>query len=255
MAQFYLVNTVTFASGLKLLPGRLVDDTVDNVAAIEAAGGELAPSSTPGIAAAALKARTAHSQRGANEAACEAIMRSVQQAEEIFDASRKTYASIAGALLPAKGVSVHAQVAAGAAVNVATAFTVPFPRRALEIVLGVGGVNPVVFTVVGTKVDGSAATLTKSCAGAGTYEVGDGAQAFETVTSLTSDVDPGGTTDLKTADGFSVGEVFTGTPLVSVDGVVDTSPTALNGAWGGVKPATIPNGTHAYAVRYDTTNP
>jgi len=252
MAVFYLINTVVFPNGNKLLPGRKLDDAVDNVAAIVAAGGEVAPTSALLVAASA-RALSAHSLKGANEAALEAIMRTAIEGEQTFEGGRKTSVLVAGALLPAKGVSVHAQVAAGAALNVTTAFTVPYPRRALEIVLGVGGVNPVVFTVKGTKVDGSAATLTKSCAGAGTYDVGDGAQAFETVTSLTSDVDPGGTTDLKTSDGFSVGEVFSGTPVVSVDGVVDASPT-LNAAWGGVK-STAPNGTHAYAVRYDTTAP
>lgn len=251
MSTFYLINTVIIGS-VKRMPGTLIDDAVIDPAPLIAAGAELCPAAAPGMAAASARAIAAHTLKGANEDACESIMRAALSVSEIASFERKETTTIPGALLPAKGVSVHAQVAAGAAVNVSTAFTVPYPRRALEIVLGATSVPSVVYTVKGTRVDGVAQTLTCTAAGAGTYEVGDGAQPFETVTSLTSDIDPGGTTDLKTADGFGVGEPFVGTPVVSADGVVDATPTALNAAWGGVKPTTIPNGTHAYGVRYAT---
>jgi hypothetical protein len=249
MATFYLINAV-FIGGAKRMPGTLIDDAVVDTAALISAGGELVPSAAPGMSAASAKAIAAHVQRGANEAECEGIMRSALEASQTASFERKETQTIPGAALPAKGVNVHAQFAAGAAINATTAFTLPYPRRALEVVLGAAAVATV-FTVKGTRVDGVAFTLTKSVAGTGTFEIGDGAQCPETITSFSSDVDPGDTVDLKTADGFSVGEPFVGTPTVSVDGVVEAAPT-LNATWGGVKSGTNPNGTHAYSVRYAT---
>lgn len=87
MATFYLINTITLA-GVKNLPGSLIDDTQDDVVALRAAGGLLWPSAEPLVAAAALRAQSAHVNRGANEQAMEAIMQAavdaVQQQADQF---------------------------------------------------------------------------------------------------------------------------------------------------------------------------
>jgi hypothetical protein len=258
MSTYYLLNSCTINGGSgaqKYLPGELVDSNRISTSLITGVGGVLWPSSDTVVAAAAAKCQAYHSQKGINELELSAIMFAAASKSLNNNPSTTRQENFAGATLPAKGASVHTQVAAGAPLNVTSAFTVPYPRRALEIVLGVGGTNPVVITVTGTAADGSALSIAQSCAGAGTYEVGNGAQVFETVTSMTSTIDPGGTVDLKTADGFGVGEVYTGTPLVSVDGVVDTNVTQLDAATGGVKSATNPNGTHTYSVRYVLSRP
>lgn len=76
MATFYLINTVVTPDGTKHLPGSLLDDAVVNTAALIAAGAELVTSANATVAAAALKAQNAHTNRGANEAEMETIMRS-----------------------------------------------------------------------------------------------------------------------------------------------------------------------------------
>lgn len=73
MATFYLINTITVGT-TKMLPGSLVDDAVEDSAAILAAGGSLWPTSNATIAAAALRAQNAHTNRGASEEELEGIM-------------------------------------------------------------------------------------------------------------------------------------------------------------------------------------
>jgi len=79
MSTFYLINPVT-VGGNQMLPGDLIDDAVENAAAIRAAGGLLWPSSDAIVAAAAATAQNAHRFRGANEAALESIMQTAVQA-------------------------------------------------------------------------------------------------------------------------------------------------------------------------------
>lgn len=93
------------------------------------------------------------------------------------------------------------QYAAGAPINDTTAahFTGGnlSPTRIPQIVLGSGGANPVVFTIVGTDPLGAAQTKTVTAAGAGTYKA---TAAFATITSFSSNIDPGGTVDLQAGD-------------------------------------------------------
>lgn len=259
MATYYLINAVTVNLGngpLTLMPGTLIDSAQIATTAITAVGGLLYASSDADVAAAAVIAAAAKS-KGANEAALEAIMRDgVANSQNAAAVAHDTVVStsltvkrevtLAGAVLPAKGVTVHASVAAGAPVNITTAFTMPFPRRSLQITLGVGGTTPV-YTVTGTAPDGTALVKTATFAAASTVDVGAGADIFETITSVTSDINPGGTTIVKTGDGFGIG-AFDTVDVFSCDGVVE-SVAVTSTATGGVKPTTAPNGTHCYSAR------
>jgi hypothetical protein len=148
------------------------------------------------------------------------------------------------AALPAP-VNIHAQFAAGAAINANSGFTVPFPRRTCRVVVGAMGVE-VNFTVTGTDITG--APLTEPihvAAGGGTV---DGTKAFESITSFVSDVDPGDTVDLKTGKGFAVSAPFAALDVLSVDGAVETATSVA--AQGTVTPTSTPDGTKVFAVRY-----
>lgn len=73
MATFYLIKTVSVGA-TKVFAGDLINDAVDDANAIRSAGGLLWSSSDPTIAAAALKATNARLNKGADEAAIDAIM-------------------------------------------------------------------------------------------------------------------------------------------------------------------------------------
>ena len=149
--------------------------------------------------------------------------------------------------IAAPGTAIHAQVAAGAPLNVTTAFTLPFPRRTCEIILGAGGANPVVYTITGTAVDGSTITDMISAAGPGTYQ---GAKAFETITSLTSNIDPAGTTDLKTGNGVACAQPFDALDVFAINDVA-VAAASSDGASGTIvpNPSTPPDGTRRFSAR------
>ena len=92
-----------------------------------------------------------------------------------------------------------AQIAAGSPINSTGPFTTFTPTRVPQIVLGAGGANPVVYTITGTAVedDTKTQTVTVTATGPGTYV---STKAFSAITSLTSDVNPAGTTDLQAGD-------------------------------------------------------
>lgn len=90
------------------------------------------------------------------------------------------------------------QIAGGAAIDSAGPFTAFSPTRVPQIVLGVGGANPTVYTLTGTAIEGGATiTETITATGAGTYK---STKPFATITRIQSDVDPVGTTDLQASD-------------------------------------------------------
>lgn len=130
--------------------------------------------------------------------------------------------------------NVVAQYAAGAPLADTTGpFVVATAPRTMRIVLGSGGANPTVFTVTGTDPDGTAITETITAAGAGTYE---GARLFQTVTAFASDVNPGGTTDLRcSANGYSPSTRFihcggAGNLVVRpMDGAADVTYVVISG--------------------------
>lgn len=150
-------------------------------------------------------------------------------------------------VLATAGALLHDQVAAGAALNVTTGFTLQLPARTCQILLGVGGANPVTYTITGIGMDGKVQTDTIVATGAGTYQ---GTKAFASITSLTSSVDPGGTTDLGTGPGFGIpnaGGIVHSIDVLSVLGVIEggvlKSPSTAT-----VIPTTAPNNTRVFTV-------
>lgn len=89
-----------------------------------------------------------------------------------------------------------AQIAAGSAVNSAGPFTPFSPTRVPQIVLGAGG-GAVTYTITGTDLNGKAQTETIAFTVAATKKA---VNAYSTITALTSNVNPGGTTDLQAGD-------------------------------------------------------
>jgi hypothetical protein len=133
-----------------------------------------------------------------------------------------------------------AQIAGGAAVNSVGPFTTFSPTRLPQIVLGAGGVA-VTYTITGTDLAGAAQTDQIVFAAAGTTK---GTKAFGTITALTSNVDPVGTTDLQAVDtwispparAIIVGSAGAIAMQLEEDAAVATSPS-------------IPTGVHALGIK------
>lgn len=147
----------------------------------------------------------------------------------------------------------HAQVAAGAPLNVNAAWTLYNPARNVQIILGAGGANPVVYTVTGTDYAGEALTEQITALGPGTY---NGNSIFHTITSVTSDIDPAGATDILVGErmglpsGFTVaGDILelavVAAGVATPEAVVATHPTT-----GGFEPTNKANAARVYRVRY-----
>jgi hypothetical protein len=91
-----------------------------------------------------------------------------------------------------------AQYAGGAALDDAGPFTEFDPTRLPQIVLGGGGAPSVVYTLYCTSIAGTGAfTQIVTATGAGTYKA---SLPVQTITRITSDIDPVGTTDLQAGD-------------------------------------------------------
>lgn len=90
---------------------------------------------------------------------------------------------------------VVAQYAAGAPIADTTGpFVVTNPLRTVRVVLAGGGSVATSYTVTGTDQGGVAQSEVIAATGAGTFE---GAKTWQTITAFSSDVNPGGTTDLR----------------------------------------------------------
>lgn len=151
----------------------------------------------------------------------------------------------------APGVAMHAQYPAGAAINSVGPFTMQRPRRTCRIVLGVGGANPVVYTITGVDVYGRTLTDVINATGPGTYE---GTIAFHSITSFASNIDPLGTTDLQTGKGFqcnllpltpydgAIPQIY---PTIGVDGVEEALASA-SVVHNTIVPTTAPNGARVF---------
>ena len=84
MARYYLMNNVMVGT-TAMYAGTLVDDTTDDVVAIQAVGGELEPAATPGLAAAAALVAKKR-KRGAPPEEFESIMNAaLDKEQEDFD--------------------------------------------------------------------------------------------------------------------------------------------------------------------------
>jgi hypothetical protein len=103
--------------------------------------------------------------------------------------------TVDGGAITLTPTNIHAQIAAGAAVNETSGFTMPAHGTTVQIILGAGGVATT-YVVTGTW-QGSTVTESIVASAAGTFE---GTQQFDTITSLTTAADPQGTTDLQTLD-------------------------------------------------------
>lgn len=272
MSTKVLANTIILGT-TKFWPGTSLDTVSEaaTIAALQGMGGKLYDSTDPGVSEAAAQC-IAIRGRGGNEEACEAAMNAAideKQQEAIAGSStvddttavnqpdttgvavdQRYLAHIAtfpGATLPAAGVPVHAQDPGGAPLNLVAGFSNPVPRRTLAITRGALGPPSVVYTVHQVYADGSNADVP--------VPVGPGATAVMTeageVTSITSDLDPGDTTDFETGDGFNVGSLFTGAIALAVDSVEEAAVYS-NGVSGTVTPTTPPDGTKTFGVRMFT---
>lgn len=156
-----------------------------------------------------------------------------------------TLAFVLSHKLATAGVNIVAQYASGAALNDAAGpFVCQLPVRSVRLVLGVGGANPVAVTVEGT-INGATISETISCTGAGTYE---GTKLFDTITKVRSNIDPGGTLDVRTGLLAGLGFACASIDLLSCDGVLEAIPTK-DIATGMFKTTTAPNGTRVFTVR------
>lgn len=148
--------------------------------------------------------------------------------------------------LAAPGVTMHAQDAGGGALDLTTGWTNPLPRRGLTITRGAGGPGSVDYTVHMTTPDGGAVTqvvaVAPSASGSTTYA--------GVVTRVTTSVDPVSTSDFVTAAPFCVGAIFTGTPVISCNGVVEALVASEAGA-GSVTATTATNGVKEFCVAFN----
>lgn len=91
MASYYLLAPILYRSSL-LIPGKLIDDTVFDVAALQAQGAVLWPSTDSIVAAASARALALHG-RGASYEEMAAVMLSART-DSIYGATRSYHASI-----------------------------------------------------------------------------------------------------------------------------------------------------------------
>jgi hypothetical protein len=156
---------------------------------------------------------------------------------------RERYAS------PAPGATIHALVASGAAVSVASAFTQMIPATNARISRSGAG-NPTVYTVTGTRF-GVAQTETINSNGASDVE---GVKVFDTITAWSSDVDPGVSSTLKTGVIIGLAQVCTAIDFFGVAATAAANAVAeaatLNAAKDGFTPTTAPDGTKVFDIRY-----
>lgn len=143
------------------------------------------------------------------------------------------------------GTAIHAQFAAGAALNASSGFTNPGVPRCVQIARGGAG-NVTVYTVTGTDITGAALVETINSNGASTVQ---GTRAFLTITAFSSDVDPGVTTDLQTGKGFGLAAPFSDLDRLAVDDTIEAAASS-HATTGTVVPTTAPNGTRRFVIRY-----
>jgi hypothetical protein len=153
---------------------------------------------------------------------------------------------------PAPGATIHASMAAGGALNVSTAFTQMIPATNIRLSRGGAGVATV-YTVTGQRF-GSSQTETINSNGATDVE---GVKIFDTVTLITSDVDPTVTTTMKTGVIIGLPQTATAIDFLGVgasgaNGVAETG--TLNTAKDGFTPTTAPDGSKVFQIRYQVSH-
>lgn len=146
--------------------------------------------------------------------------------------------------LAAPGTNYVAQYAAGAPIDDAAGPFVQFiPARTVQVTVGAMAV-PMVVTVNGTDINGTALEEVINVAAPGTTQ---GARAFATVTRVRTDVNPGDTVDVEAGAGVGLSRGLATIHGVSVDGELE-APTSTHVGTGTVVPATPPDGTAVFAV-------
>lgn len=132
MAKFYLIASFV-VRGIKRLPGDLIDDAVENVPALRAAGAQLWPTTDAVVSAAAARAAVIYRNRGANEVEMTAVMQAgVEQVQEF---STSTVLGGTGAVVvqaPAQTFTVSADFGTG------VGKVLQATKSAVEAVLGLG---------------------------------------------------------------------------------------------------------------------
>jgi hypothetical protein len=149
--------------------------------------------------------------------------------------------------LAAPGTNYVGQYAGGAGAidDSVGPFTRFLPPRTIQIAVGVGGV-PTEYTIDGLDQDGNPLEEVIIAAGAGIVQ---GTKAFLLINRVRSDVDPIGTTDVQTGNGFGLGTAAFDIYALGVDGVYEAIASA-DTATGTVIPTTVPNSIHTYDVQY-----
>lgn len=152
---------------------------------------------------------------------------------------------------PAPGATIHSAISGGGALNVSSGFTQMIPATNIRLSRSGAGVATV-YTVTGTRF-GSAQTENINSNGASDVE---GVKIFDTVTSITSDVDPTVTTTVKTGVILGTAQTFDSIDFLGVgangaNGVAETA--TANAAKDGFTPTTAPDGSKVFQIRYKAT--
>jgi hypothetical protein len=157
--------------------------------------------------------------------------------------SEQITVSYAGAQLPAAGVTRHADVSGGAALNVTSGWTEKYPYRGLTIARQAGGPANVTYTVTFTAPNGKEVTEDVTVAAGGSAQTNNAGP----IAKVTTSVDPVGTTSFTTGNSFFAGGSVRSVAHLFADGneilytfYPDTSAILPTG--------TVPNGTVAFSA-------
>ena len=257
MAISYLMNNVTSGESTYNAGDSFTVGSVEALKAI-AAGGVMVASTVSGMAEAAAICMGIH-LRGDDPAHREQIMTAAHlkalQAEVTAligltsyntistDGTRRT-ATFQKSLVAA-GTTVHATDAGGAPLALVAGFTNPMPRRTLNIARSDAGPANVTYTVTIETPDGGSVDLpliVAKNANASTTIAGK-------VTGISTTVDPVSTSAFTTGTGFNLGALFTGTPLLGVNGVAEALASSDSSS-GTIVPTTAPDGAKEFVVQF-----
>lgn len=153
--------------------------------------------------------------------------------------------------LAAPGVAYHAPFAGGSGPIVPgpmDVYTHFYPRRGVQVT-GTAGVVALNVTIHISDTPGNVYSITLPYPG-GSTTVMDANPITGDVVSVATDVDPGAgeSITVETNQDFGTGSVMT-PAAVGVDGVLE-APVATYVGTGGVRPTTVPNGTHVFDTLY-----
>lgn len=142
--------------------------------------------------------------------------------------------------------AVHAQFAAGSAIDASTVLTAaPHPCRTVQVARGGAGVATV-YTITGTHpITGAVQTEVINSNGATTVQ---GTKAWGSVTRIQSDVNPTVTTDVQWGKGFCLDVAFISAQRLSSDETTDTIASS-DPDTGTLVATTAPNAAHVFRAK------